>query len=83
MRNSNRIQCGIGSAARPPSIELQVSNDLHANRHEGLAPTAEAARCRLEALGSMDPVANPATSHEALAALKASKADLKSWTVSD
>ena len=51
------------------------------NRHEGLAPTAEAARCRLEALGSMDPVTNPATSHEALAALKASKAELKSWTV--
>ena len=55
---------------------------LLSRRHEGLAPTAEAARCRLEALGSMDPVMNPATSHETQAALKATRADLKSWTVS-
>ncbi|GAX83699.1 hypothetical protein CEUSTIGMA_g11124.t1 [Chlamydomonas eustigma] len=50
--------------------------------HEGLAPTAEAARQRLNALGSVDPILNPHSAHEHMAALKASKADLKSWTAS-
>ena len=67
----------------PPPHTLR--NDTSSKyREEGLHPTAEAARCRLRALGSMDPLdatANPTLAKEAQEALKASKADLKSWTV--
>lgn len=50
-------------------------------RREGLAPTAEAVRQRLKALGSLDPLENPAMAAEARAALKASQDELKAWTV--